>query len=64
MKNWLMTFISDLKFLGREFRNEFLSAKVLQVDKNMPADRPHIRTGLMRPADMKNSNTILSFRRK
>ncbi|ENU4835469.1 hypothetical protein [Enterobacter hormaechei] len=62
MKQWFMTFISDLKYLGREFRKEFLSAKVLEVDKNAPRGFDS-SNDLVRPADMKNSNTILSFRR-
>lgn len=62
MKKWFMTFISDLKYLGREFRKEFLSAKVLEVDKNAPRGFDS-SNDLVRPADMKNSNTILSFRR-
>ena len=62
MKNWFMTFVSDLKFLGREFRKEFLSPSVLKVDKNAPRGFDS-SNDLVRPAEMKSSDTILSFRR-
>lgn len=63
MKKWLRTFISDLSFLGKEFRKEFLDPSVLNDGNKASIRKFDPSNELVRPASVKNSNSILSYRR-
>lgn len=63
MKNWLSTLFGDLGFLGREFKKEFLD-----ISADNSADENSVRKfepsrENVRPYKMKNSNSIISYRR-